>query len=125
MILVGEGRTEEGHHAVPGELVDRPLVTVDLIHEDLEAPVHDLVDLPGVELLGKGRVVCHVGKEHRHHLVLALDTAPRAEDLVSEELGGVRLGLGEVERRGFLLRSEALSASFAEDAPRLVGLSAL
>ena len=51
MVLMSQRGTEERHDAVAGKLVDRTLVLVDLIHEDLEAPVHDLVDLLGVELL--------------------------------------------------------------------------
>ena len=100
MVLVGEWCAEEGHDAVTGELVDRPLVLVDLIHEDLEAPVHDPVDLLGVELLGDGGEVRHVGKEDGDELALPFDRAPGGEDLLGQKLGSVGLGMGEIEGRG-------------------------
>jgi len=63
MILMGYRRTEQSHHSVAGKLVDRTLVLVNLIHQNLEASVHDLVDFLGVELLGYGRVIGDVRKE--------------------------------------------------------------
>ena len=95
----GQGGAEEGHDAVAGELVDRPLILVDLIHEDLEAPVHDPVDLLGVELLRDGGEVRHVGKKDGDELALAFDGAPGGEDLLGKELGGVGVRLGVVEGR--------------------------
>ena len=114
MVLMGEWGAEEGHDAIAGELVDRPLVLVDLIHEDLEASVHDPVDLLGVELLGDGSEVCHVGKEDGDELALAFDGAPGGENLLGEELGGVGLWVGVIEESSGLGGSEGLAATTAE-----------
>jgi hypothetical protein len=96
---MGEGRTEEGHDAVPGELVDGPLVPVDLVHEDLEARIHDLVDLLGVELLGEGGEVGDIGEKDGDELSLTFYGAASGKDLVGQELGGVGVGLGVVGGR--------------------------
>jgi len=82
MILVGQRGTEKGHDAVTGELVDRPLVLVDLVHEDLEAPIHDPVDLLRVELLGDGGEVRHIRKEDGDELALPFHRASGGEDLL-------------------------------------------
>ena len=87
MVLMGEGCAEEGHDAVAGELVDRPLVLVDLIHEDLEAAIHDPVDLLGVELLGEGGEVRHVGKEDGDELALPFDRARVVRIFSARNLG--------------------------------------
>ncbi len=68
MVLMGQGGTEQGHDPIPGELVDGALIPVDLIHQDLEAAVHDLVDFLRVQLLGEGGEVGHIGKEDGHQL---------------------------------------------------------
>ena len=49
VVLVGDRRAEERHHAVAEELVDGALVRVDGGEDDLEASVHDLVDVLGIE----------------------------------------------------------------------------
>ncbi len=49
VILVGDGRAEESHHAVAQELVDRPVVAMDRAQDQGEGPVHDAVHLLGVE----------------------------------------------------------------------------
>ena len=89
MVFVGKRSTEEGHDAVAGELVDGALILVDLIHEDLEAAVHDLVDFFGVELLRDACEVCHVGEEDGDELALPFQGGAGGEDLVGEVLGGV------------------------------------
>ena len=45
VVLVSEGGTEKGHDPVAGKLVDRPLILVDLIQENLETTVQDLMNL--------------------------------------------------------------------------------
>ena len=37
MVFMGHRSTEQGHHPIAGELVDRALIPVDLIHQDLES----------------------------------------------------------------------------------------
>ena len=51
MVLVGYRGAEQGHDPVAGELVDGPFIFVDLIHQDLETPIHNLVDFFRVQLL--------------------------------------------------------------------------
>jgi len=91
VVLVGDGGAEERHHAVAEELVDRSLVAVDGLENDLEGAVHDRVDFFGIQALGHRREAGDVGEEHRHLLALAFDGAARAEDLVGEVLRRVRL----------------------------------
>ena len=64
---------------------------MDLIHEDLEAAIHDLVDLLGIELLRDGREVRHIGKEDGDKFALTFDSTPCGEDLLCQELRGVVL----------------------------------
>jgi hypothetical protein len=51
VVLKGNRRPKERHHPVTRELIDGPLIQLDLLHEDLEAVLHDLVDFFGVSLL--------------------------------------------------------------------------
>jgi hypothetical protein len=46
---------------------------VDLIHQDLEAAVHDLVDFLRVELFSHRGVVGHIREENRHQFALSLN----------------------------------------------------
>ena len=92
VILVRDGRAEEGHDAVAEELVDRALVAVDLVQHQLEGPGHEAVDVLGVEPLGERGEPRDVGEEDRDLLALALQGAPRGEDLLGQVLGRVRLG---------------------------------
>jgi len=71
MVLMGQGGAEEGHDPIAGELVDGPLVAMDLLHQDLEAAVHDLVDLLGIQLLGEGGEGGHIGEEDGDELALS------------------------------------------------------
>ena len=114
MVLVGQGGAEEGHHPVAGELVDGALVAVDLGHQDLEAPVHDLVDLLGVQLLGEGGVVGHVREEDGDDLALPLYRGAGGEDLIGQVLGGVGGGMGGVEGRMFFRDRQLMTALLAE-----------
>jgi hypothetical protein len=45
VVLVSDRGAEDCHDPVAGELVDRPLETVDPVGEDLEAAVHDPIPL--------------------------------------------------------------------------------
>ena len=48
-VLQGDGGAEQGHDPVAGHLVDRALVVVDLVDEELVDLVHDPVGLFGPE----------------------------------------------------------------------------
>jgi hypothetical protein len=52
VVLVGDGRSEESHDAVAGELIDGALVAVDRLREALEAAVHHHVEVFGRYLAG-------------------------------------------------------------------------
>src|SRR5207245_2167110 len=110
VVLVRDGRTEEGHDAVAGELDDRPLEAMHALGEDMEEAIHDAVPVLGVELLGEVHRAFHVGEEDGHLLALAFERAAGAEDLLGQVLRGVRRGrfLGQSRRRG--LRSAAAPA---------------
>ena len=75
MILVSDGGTEQGHHPIATELVDRPLVPVDLVHQEPKTPVHDLVNCLRVEVLEHGRGVGHVREEDGDELPFSLNGA--------------------------------------------------
>jgi len=68
------------------ELVDRALAAVDLIHQDLETPVHYSVDVLGVELVGHGRVVARTLPLFPSKLVfrMALTTRSRQQETFPE-----------------------------------------
>jgi len=101
MVLMGHGRAKQGHDTITGKLVDGPLVPVDLMHQDLETPVHDLVDFLRVEPFGNGGEVGHIRKEYGHQFPFSFDRAPGGEDLICEVFGGVGLGVVEIYGRGF------------------------
>ncbi len=76
MALVGDRRSEKGHNTIPGELIDRTFVSMDLIHQYLEAPVHDLMDFLGIEFFRNGRTIGDIGKEYGYLLSFTFDSAP-------------------------------------------------
>ena len=118
-VLVGDGRSEERHHAVTGVLVDRALESVDFGRDRLEAPIHDLMDVLGVPTLGEAREAGDVGEQHRDLAALALDRGSGLEDLLRQVLGRVRgdraRGLGRRSRRRCgLSRRQAVTAGAAK-----------
>jgi hypothetical protein len=92
VVLVRDRRAEEGHDAVAGVLVHRPLEAVHAVGEDLEEAVEDLVPLFRVELLCKIHRALHVGEQHGHLLALAFDGGARGQNLIGQMLGSVRGG---------------------------------
>jgi hypothetical protein len=53
VILVGDGRAEQGHEAVAEKLIDCSFVAVDLAEHQLKGSVHEVVDVLGIELFGQ------------------------------------------------------------------------
>ena len=100
VVLVGDGGAEERHDAVAQELVDGALEAVDRAQDDLEDPVHDAVDLLGVQALGHRREAGDVREHHADLLALALHGRAAAEDLLGQVLGRVGLRGGEPLGRG-------------------------
>ena len=85
MILMGDGRAEERHAAVSGELIDVALEALDGVAENAEEALHDLRPRLGVEVLCQLQRARHVGEEDGDLLALALDRGVRVADLLGEE----------------------------------------
>ncbi len=75
MVLMGDGRAEDRHDPVAGELVDRALELVDAVAEDREEAVHDVRrHSSGSTLLGEVHRAHHVGEQHGHLLAFPFET---------------------------------------------------
>ena len=83
MVLMGHRSAKKRHYPIAGELVDRPLISVDFIHQNLKAPIHDLMDFFRVDFLRHGGKVGHIRKKHSYQLPLAFDRATGSENLFS------------------------------------------
>jgi hypothetical protein len=92
MVLMGHRGTEKGHYAVSGELIDGPLILMNLVHQDLEATVHDPVNFFWVELFTHSCVISHIGKKHSHKLAFSLDGTARGQDFIGKVFGSIGLG---------------------------------
>ena len=90
MVLVCNRRAEEGHDAVAGILIDRAFEAMDPVGEDREKPIHDLVPLLGIDLLGEIHRALHVREEDGHLFSLALEREARSENLLDQVTWGVR-----------------------------------
>jgi hypothetical protein len=124
VILMGHGGAEECHEAVAEELIDRPLVAMDLGKGQLEELVKEGMHALGAEAFGEGCGACDVAEEHGNLLTRTLVGTPRDEDLLGEVLGGVGLRSREISRdRRF--RREPLPAHLAEAVVRSVRRIAL
>ena len=64
VVLVGDGRAEQGHDGVADDLVDPPAEGHDVGDEPLEAPVDQVLHLLRVERLGHRREADQVGEQH-------------------------------------------------------------
>ena len=73
MVLVGDGRTEERHHAVAGVLIDGSLEAVDSVRQHLKEAVHDLVPDLGIDGTREGDGSLHIREEDSDLLALALE----------------------------------------------------
>ena len=100
VVLVGDRGAEERHDAVAGVLVDGPLVAVDAVGEDPEQAIEQAMPFLGIDALGELHRAHDVGEEDGDQLALALERAPRGEDLLDEmpRRVGARLG-GDRRRR--------------------------
>jgi hypothetical protein len=76
MIFMGDWRSEQRHHAVPEELINRPLVAMDHGENHLEGAVHDGVDFLGIQALRHRGEPRDVGEHDCHLLALSLDRDP-------------------------------------------------
>ena len=48
---MGDGGAEEGHNAIAGKLVDRPLEPMHSVQEDVKTAIHEDMDILGIEAL--------------------------------------------------------------------------
>jgi hypothetical protein len=71
VILVRDGRPEDRHDPIAGELIDCPLETVNPVGENLEEAVHDPVPLFWIDVLTEVHRALHVDEKHRDLLSLA------------------------------------------------------
>jgi hypothetical protein len=102
VVLVRDGRTEEGHDAVAHDLVDGALVAMHGLHHQLEDGIEDALRLLGIAPREQLQRSLQVGEEHGDLLPLALERALRGEDLLGEMSRRVRLGRGEPRLPGRL-----------------------
>jgi hypothetical protein len=91
VVLMPDGRPEEGHDAVAHHLVDGALVAVDRLHHPLEHRVQELPRLLGITVDQKFHRALEIGEQHGDLLPLAFEGALRGQDLVGEVRRGVGL----------------------------------
>ena len=70
VVLVSEGRAEQGHESIPEELVDRAFIAVHLGERQLEESVQEHVHRFGPDPRGQRRRFHEVAEEHTHLLAL-------------------------------------------------------
>ncbi|NIP13937.1 MAG: hypothetical protein GWN66_07615 [Pseudomonas stutzeri] len=87
VVLVGDGRPEEGQHRVAHQPRQRALVAVDGLDQDVEGPVHDLHHVLGVQVLGHGGGALDVGEEDRDGAPLVADLTAGGQESLGELLG--------------------------------------
>jgi hypothetical protein len=73
MVLMGNGRAEQGHDAVPQELIDRALIVVHFAQDKREELVEQRVHGLRTKARGKGSGVGQVAKEHGDLLALPFE----------------------------------------------------
>ena len=72
IVVVRGGGPEERHHSIAEELIDRAIVAVHGVEDDLERSVHHLADVLGVKALRDARESTYIGEEHGHLFARAL-----------------------------------------------------
>jgi hypothetical protein len=90
VVLVGQGRAEEGHDAVAHHLVHGAFVVMDGVHHQREDGVEKLARLLGVAVCEELHGALEVGKEDGDLLALAFQGGLGGENFLGEVLGGVR-----------------------------------
>ena len=85
VILVCDGRAEEHHRAVAGELVDRAVEAVHALGDEREEPVHQGAPRLVVDAPGELHRALHVDEHDGDLLALALQGRRGRDDLVLDE----------------------------------------
>src|SRR5215470_11712607 len=91
MILMGDGSTEERHKPITEELIDRPLVAMDLVECYLKKAIEERVHCLRSDTLRNGSGVCQVTEQHRHLFPFAFQSTPGGQNL----LGKVSRSIGQ------------------------------
>ena len=96
VVLVGDGRPEERHHAVACELVDRALEAMNAGGEDREDAIEHAMPFLRAEALREPHRIDHVSEEHADLLALPFEGAARGENPLDEVARGIgaRVTLG-------------------------------
>ena len=91
-VLVGDGRSEQRHDAVAGELRHDALDAIDLAGGDRDVLLEEIAILLRVEALGDGRRADQIAEHHGHELALARNDALTGADLGGEDGGDLARG---------------------------------
>ena len=101
MIFMGNGRAEEGHNAIPHDLIDGALVAVHGLDHALQDRIQELAGLLGVALRQQLHGPLQVRKQHRDLLTFAFESAPGRYNLFGEVHGGDGQGHASARYRGW------------------------
>jgi hypothetical protein len=88
-----KGAIPQGHHPIPGVLVNCAFETVHLCGDRLEAAINNLVHLFWIQLLGQGREASHIGEQDGNLATLPFQGTARAQDLLGQVWRRVVLAL--------------------------------
>jgi hypothetical protein len=81
-VLMGDGRTEEGHQPVAQEVAHRAFVTVHCFDHASNAALRERVHRLRIEPLAERCRTGGVDKQHGHGAALAFESRPVAQDLL-------------------------------------------
>ena len=70
VVLVSDGRAEDGHYVVADELVDGPAESCHLLAKPLEGTIHHRLESLGVHALGDRGVAGEIGEQNGRHAAL-------------------------------------------------------
>jgi len=82
MVLMGQGRAEQGHDAIAHDLVDGPLITMHRLHHALQHWVEELPGLLGVAVGQELHGAFEVGEQHRDLLALTFQGTAGRQNLL-------------------------------------------
>ncbi len=99
-VLQCDGGSKKSHNPVTGHLVDRALIVVDLVNEDLVNLVHHLIGFLSAESLRETGKSLHVAEHHRDQLTLTLYSVLLGQDLLGEIFGKVSLNFYQLLIKG-------------------------
>ena len=119
VVLVGDGRPEQGDDGVAHDLVDPAAERRDLRGQPFEAPVDQVLDPLRVELLRQGGEPDQVGEEDGDDPTLVLGTTERVATRCAEPgVGAGRRAAGRAGHGASVRADEAPTAQVAQARPR-------